>query len=242
MTRVKICGCTRAADAVAAAEAGADFVGIMFAESRRRVSVHEASLIARALGPPLSDLGQREPPPLHPGSYLTPEAWFAHGAQALDRLLARKRPLVVGVFQDQPLDEVNDMAGEAGIDLVQFSGNETWSDCLLSARQAIKVVHELPGMKATDVLDRVEPGAALAFMLDGSHGTGRPGDWHVARDLGSRLPFWLAGGLTPDNVGDVVQAVRPWAVDVSSGVETDGLKDARKIDAFIRAASAAVAA
>ena len=61
---------------------------------------------------------QDEPPPLHPGEFETVDAWFSHGAEALERLLARKRPLVVGVFEDQDVEEVNEIADETGIDLV----------------------------------------------------------------------------------------------------------------------------
>jgi len=234
MTRVKICGCMRVADAVAAAEAGADFVGIIFAQSRRQVSVEEAALIARAVGAPLEAVEQEEPPPLHPGRFESAEAWFAHGAEALDRLLGRKRPLVVGVFEDQAIAHVNEVADEVGLDLVQLSGSEPWEDCLLSTRQAIKVVP--PRMSAASVFAYARAGAALALMLDESRGTGTSGDWSVAASVAERLPIWLAGGLTPDNVADVIARVRPWAVDVSSGVETGGAKDAGKIAAFVRAA------
>jgi phosphoribosylanthranilate isomerase len=73
-------------------------------------------------------------------------------------------------------------------------------------------------------------------MLDPSHGSGIAGDRAVAAEIAAEMPIWLAGGLTPDNVGDVIKAVRPWCVDVSTGVETDGAKDPAKIAAFIRAA------
>jgi phosphoribosylanthranilate isomerase len=239
MTRIKICGCMRIADAVAAAEAGADFIGIMFAQSRRRVSPEEAALIVRAVGTPLREMEQDEPPPMHPGRYPTVEAWFQHGAEALDRLLARKRPLVVGVFQDQPIDEVNQIADESGIDLIQLSGDEPWSDCLVANRQAIKVLHERPGMTAAEISAYIQPDAALAFMLDPSHGTGATGDWTIARDVAERIPLWLAGGLTPGNVAAAITAVGPWCVDVASGVETNGAKDPAKIAAFIAAAKQA---
>jgi phosphoribosylanthranilate isomerase/REP element-mobilizing transposase RayT len=236
VTRVKICGCMRVADAVAAAEAGADFIGIMFvAESRRRVSPEEAALISAAAGAPMRDVEQDEPSPLHPGKFSTPEAWFTHGAEALDRLLARKRPLVVGVFADQPIDEVNEIAEEAALDLVQLSGNEPWSDCLVATRQAIKVLRQRPETTVADVMAYTQPGAALGFMLDPSSGSGTAGDLAVARGVAARMPIWLAGGLTPETVAETIGTVRPWLVDVSSGVETDGAKDPAKIAAFVRA-------
>ena len=235
MTRVKICGCMRVADAIAAADAGADFIGVMFADSRRRVSPQEASQIVRAVGTPLREMEQDEPPPLHPGRFNTIDSWFAHGAEALDRLLARKRPLVVGVFEDQDPEEINEIAEETGIDLVQLSGGEPWSDCLLVNRPAINGLRPQPGASAAEILTGVEPGAAIAFMLDPSHGTGTMADWDAAADVADRLPLWLAGGLSPDNVARAIRAVRPWAVDVSSGVEVDGAKDAARIAAFIAA-------
>jgi phosphoribosylanthranilate isomerase len=239
MTRVKICGCMRVADAEAAAEAGADFIGMIFApNSRRRMSPEEASLIVRAVGTPLGEMEQDDPPPTHPGRFPTLEAWFQHGAEALDRLLARKRPLVVGVFEDQPIEEVNEIADETGIDLLQFAGSEPWSDCLLAKRQAIKVVNPPSGVSAADLIAGIEPEAALAIMLDPSSGRGAAADWAVARDVSSRIPIWLAGGLSPDNVDAAIRQVRPWAVDVSTGVETERVKDPAKIAAFVRAAKA----
>jgi phosphoribosylanthranilate isomerase len=237
MTRIKICGGMKIADAVAASEAGADFIGIMFApSSRRRQTVEEAALIVRAVGTPLREMEQDDPPPLHPGSFVTIDEWFAHGAEALDRLLARKRPLVVGVFADQDIEDINQIADETGIDLIQLSGEEPWSDSLLANRQVIKVLRQRPGMASADIMSQVEPGAALAFMLDPSSGTGAMGDWQSAAEVAARIPIWLAGGLAPENVAEAIRTVRPWAVDVSSGVETDGAKDPSKIAAFVRAA------
>lgn len=237
MTRVKICGCVRAADAVAAAEAGADFIGLMFAEdSRRRVSMEEARSIVSLLGPPLREIEQTEPPPLHPGTNGEIASWFAHGADALERLLKRKRPLVVGVFADQPIEVVNELADEAGIDLIQLSGNEPWSDCLLANRQTINVVRTRDGMTASEIVAGTEAGGALALMLDPSSGSGTRGDWATAGEVASRMPIWLAGGLTPGNVAEAIAAVHPWCVDASTGLETEGSKDAAKIAAFVRAA------
>lgn len=245
----------RVEDALAAAEAGADFVGLVFAESRRRLEPDEAGDIVRALGEPLSQRELTEPPSLHragepgPGSTEAPapagvEEWFRQGTAALERLLERKRPLTVGVFAGQGLETVNAIADECRLDLVQLSGDESWQDCLLIARQVIRVVHVEQGAGAGDVLGGVEAGTAIACLLDTAAeslygGTGRTLDWSVARDVAARLPVVLAGGLTPENVVEAVRTVRPWGVDVSSGVETGGRKDAQKIRAFVQAAKGA---
>jgi phosphoribosylanthranilate isomerase len=232
MTRVKICGCMKAADAVAAAGAGADFIGILFApKSRRRLEPQEAAQIVRAVGAPLREIEQDEPPPLHPNRAGGAKEWFWHGADALDRMLARKRPLVVGVFEDQPIEEVNEIADEAGIDLIQLSGDEPWDDCMLANRPVINAVH---GAAAIDLAALAADGP-IALMLDASRGTGAAADLAAATDLAAQIPVWLAGGLAPDNVRDAIRAVRPWLVDVSTGVEINGMKDADKIAAFITA-------
>lgn len=240
MTHVKICGCMRVDDALAAKEAGADFVGIVFAPgSRRRLSTEDAQAIVAAMGMPLRELEQTEPPPLYRGPEGDPVEWFRHGADALERLLARKRPLTVGVFQDQSPEEMNTIADECGLDLVQLSGHEAWADCLLANRQVIKGVDVLPGASADDVLTGLQTGSAVACLLDISRGRGIALDRAVAAEVAARMPVWLAGGLTPDNVADAVREVRPWAVDASSGLETDGAKDAGKIRAFVAAAKEA---
>lgn len=252
MTHVKICGCKRVEDALTAAEAGADFVGLVFAESRRRLEPDEAWDIVRALGEPLSQRELTEPPSLHRAGSVEAavpegvEEWFRQGAAALERLLERKRPLTVGVFAGQDLEAVNAIADECGLDLVQLSGDESWQDCLLIARQVIKVTHVGQGAASADVLRRIEAGTAIACLLDTASegvygGSGRRMDWTVAREVSARLPTVLAGGLAPENVGEAVRAVRPWGVDVSSGVEAGGEKDAAKIRAFVRAAKGAQA-
>jgi phosphoribosylanthranilate isomerase len=239
VTYVKICGCMRVDDALAAAGAGADFVGLVFAESRRRLSSEQALQIVRALGTPLRELGQAEPPPLYHGDAADVAAWFHHGADALERLLARKRPLTVGVFEDQPLEQVDAIADEAGLDLIQLTGGESWQDCLLANRQVIKVVNAEAFASAEELLASLEPGTAIACLLDSSRGRGRRADWSLAREVAARLPLILAGGLTPENVAEAVRLVRPWAVDVSTGVETDGAKDPDKIRDFVAAAKEA---
>ena len=237
MTRVKICGCMRVEDALAAKEARADFVGLMFApNSRRRLSIEEAQAIVNALGEPLREVEQDAPPPLRRGPEGDAVAWFRHGAEALERLLARQRPLTVGVFENQPLEEANTIADECDLDLIQLSGHESWADCLLANRQVIKAVELPAGASAHEALSKLEAGSAIACLIDVSRGRGVEADRPSAAALAARLPVWLAGGLTPENVGGIVREVQPWAVDVSSGVETDDAKDAVKIRAFVQEA------
>jgi phosphoribosylanthranilate isomerase len=224
----------RVADAVAAAEAGADFIGIIFADSRRRVSLEEAAQIAAAVGEPMRDIEQPAPvrPTRESSAGIAP--WFSEGAAALDRLLTRKRPLVVGVFEDQPIEDVNDIADQVGLDLVQLSGNESWSECLLANRQVVKVVRPDATLSGA-VRPAIEAGTAIAVMLDASRGTGVSADRRIAKMLAAELPLWLAGGLDPQNVAGAISAIHPWCVDVSSGVETHGAKDPAKIAAFVDA-------
>jgi len=244
VTLVKICGNRTPEDVIAAAEAGADFVGMIFADSSRRVDVAQAQAMVRALGEPLDEHEMDVPPPMQAHVREQVTDWFRHGAHVIEAHLEVKRPLTVGVFADQPIAEVNEIALEAGVDLVQLSGDESWEDCLLVARPVIQVVHVSPLDSPSDPMRFVEPGFALALMLDSAHGqyrggTGRAFDWDVARDVASRIPMMLAGGLAPENVGEAIVRVRPWAVDVSSGIERDGQKDPALVRAFIEAARAA---
>jgi phosphoribosylanthranilate isomerase len=213
----------------------------MFAPmSQRRVELEDASEIVRALGTPLADLEMETPPAVFRSENPDLRAWFEHGAEALGRLLERKRPLTVGVFAGNDPDEINEIVDECGIDLIQLSGGEPWGNCLLANRQVIKALHVRGDDDATSAMARMEAGSAMAVLLDHSEpgrfgGTGRALDWQVAAGISASMPVWLAGGLTPENVAQAIGAVRPWAVDVSSGVETEGVKDAAKVRAFIAA-------
>jgi phosphoribosylanthranilate isomerase len=240
MTLVKICGNRTPDDVLAAAAAGADFVGMIFAESKRQVNVDEAQAMVRALGAPLAEHELAMPPPAQPHVREELEPWFRHGAEVVEAYLGVKRPLTVGVFADQPIDEVNELAEEAGVDLVQLSGDERWEDCLLVTRQVIQIVHVSPLDSPSDPFEGVQPGFAIALGLDSAHGpyrggTGHTFDWEVALRVSERIPIMLMGGLSPDNVAEAIQAVEPWIVDVSSGTETDGVKDHDRVRAFVDA-------
>lgn len=211
MIAVKICGIRQVEHALVAAEAGADYIGIVFAPSGRRMEPDAARILVREL-----------------------------------RRRASRPPQVVGVFVNAPVDEVERVAALCALDYVQLSGDETLDDARRIKRPVIKAVHVRPGTDATALeaaLRRVQD-AGLLPMLDARAGeayggSGRAFDWGLVGDLSARYRFLLAGGLTPENVGEAVRRVRPWGVDVSSGVETDGVKDAARIRAFVQAARAA---
>jgi phosphoribosylanthranilate isomerase len=240
VTLVKICGVRDVDVAMAAAEGGADFVGLMFAESRRRVTPQECYDVVQALkerrtqgrdaefdGPGRGDVSGR--------------TWFGVWADAIEQAAARWRPLIVGVFADMDADEVNDIASTAGLDLVQLSGGETQCYIERIERPVLRAIHVGAQDSAFDVFDAITPGAAAGLLLDKASaaargGTGEAIDWEVAAEVARRTPFLLAGGLTPETVAEAVRVAAPWGVDVSSGVETDGRKDKDKVRAFIRAA------
>jgi len=149
--------------------------------------------------------------------------------------------LRVGLFLDQDRSEIEQVVSSVPLDLLQFHGCETEQQCS---------IYKLPWLKAVSMenagsvkqAERDYPGAA-GLLLD-SHargkrgGSGRLFDWSLSGS--AEKPIWLAGGLNADNVGQAIHAVRPYAVDVSSGVETQpGIKDAAKMKAFVKAVKVA---
>lgn len=201
-TRVKICGITRVEDALAAVEAGADAIGLVFyAPSPRGVKITQAAEISNKIPAFVS---------------------------------------VVGLFVDATPDFVREVLAEVSLDVLQFHGEETPEYC----RQ-----FDLPYMKAIRVkadtnlvqyaLDFHD---AKALLLDTytegmAGGTGHVFDWNlIPKDLPHTVV--LAGGLNSENVTQAIKQVRPYAVDVSGGVElTKGIKSAEKIVAFIQGVS-----
>jgi len=210
MLKVKICGITSKEQALAAAEAGADYVGLVFAPSKRQLTVEQALLITKAL-----------------------RAWRGE----------RLSPEIVGVFVNRPAEEVNRLAHLCHLDVVQLSGDETLKHCLTINLPVIKAVHVPPQgdveaiEKSLSCLQELGLLPLLDAAVPGKYGgTGRTFNWELARSLAPTYAFLLAGGLGPHTVGQAIRTVRPWGVDVSSGVETKGLKDIGKIKAFIAAA------
>lgn len=199
--RVKICGITRVEDALAAAAAGADAIGLVFyAKSPRAVDIEQAREILAALPPFVTS---------------------------------------VGLFVDAERSELERILASVPLDLLQFHGDESVQQCEAFGRPYIKALRVKAG---DDIAAQVAcypsaQGILLDAYVEGvPGGTGEAFDWSLIPQALSK-PLILAGGLRPDNVAEAVSRVRPYAVDVSGGVEASkGVKDVEKVDAFIRAA------
>jgi phosphoribosylanthranilate isomerase len=149
--------------------------------------------------------------------------------------------LVVGVFVDEAPERMSEIAMEVGLDWVQLSGHEEVEIAAQIDVPAIKALRfdghasEAGWSEYGDTCDRL-PVMVDAHVPGSFGGAGVVADWEAARRLAASRAVLLAGGLTPDNVADAIAAVQPWGVDVSSGVETDGVKDLDKIRRFVAAA------
>ena len=213
MTRLKVCGLRDADSALVAADEGADFLGFIFVPgTRRQLSVEEAG-------------------------YLIGEYRRRRGSGG---------PRLVGVFADQPTDDINRIVDLCGLDLTQLCGDEDpehWRSINVPIIKQVKVRDDWPREKAVaDATRRASYVLSKGHMviLDryeaGAHGgTGRSFDWGIARYVSRCHDFLMAGGLTPGNVGRAIEEASPWGVDVSSGVETDGVKDPMKVRQFAEA-------
>ena len=210
MTRIKICGISDIESAIAASEAGCDYLGMVFAPSRRQVSPENALKIVETVQ-------QLEP-----------------------------HPQIVGVFVNKPVPEVNQIANYCKLDWVQLSGDENWEYCIKIRARLIKVFHIAADARQAEISTEVWKGYSvippkqliclLDSIVEGVYGgTGIPFNWPVAKSVSEKFSVMIAGGLNPDNVLELMESTKPWAVDVSSGVETNGKKDAIKMKAFIQA-------
>lgn len=143
----------------------------------------------------------------------------------------------VALFVNPATELVRDVVAQVRPQLLQFHGEEAPEFCTQFGLPYIKAVRVGPGVDLLQYAGRYAhaKGLLLDALVDGSHGgTGAAFDWNLI-PAAFPLPLILAGGLSPDNVGEAVRRVRPWAVDVSSGVEAaKGIKDAARIVAFIR--------
>ena len=219
MTRFKICGLRDVESALAAADAGADFLGFNFVHGvRRQLTFKEGrSIIFRVA----SEVGE-------------------------------DRPGLVGLFADQDIGEVNEIIASCGLDYAQLCGSEKpdyWDQVQAKIIKQVRVkslASDQETVDATlarvkDVISRGNIALLDSYKKGALGGTGHTFDWGIAAQVAQGYDVVLAGGLAPDNVATAIRQVDPWMVDVSTGVETDGVKDSSKIRDFaevVRSASA----
>ncbi|KAJ3338048.1 bifunctional tryptophan synthase trp1 [Gonapodya sp. JEL0774] len=256
---VKICGINTVEAALTAADAGADFLGLIFAPSARQVDIFMATEIARAVSKWREEHGLQESANLRVGFSGIQESFSdvlrSSAANIGRNVQSVRRPLLVGVFSNHSHDFINRTVSKVGLDLVQFHGSESPALAGFVSVPALKAEHIAPGETAGMVETRLSTGAngpLAGYLLDTQvgdvrsqqGGSGASFDWTIARSISdSGIPFVLAGGLTPANVADAIRVARPWAVDVSSGVEVDGqkgVKDLYKIKKFVSEAKSAL--
>ncbi|HCI12730.1 MAG TPA: phosphoribosylanthranilate isomerase [Gallionellaceae bacterium] len=198
MTRIKICGITRAEDAMAVAASGADAIGLVFyAKSPRHASAEQAAQLAAVLPP-----------------FVT----------------------TVGLFVDADAAFVREVLRVVPLDVLQFHGDETPEYCAQFGRPYLKAIRVKAGVDLLQCAAQFSTAQALlldAYVAGVPGGTGATFDWGlIPRQL--PLPVILSGGLDAENVAEAIERVRPYAVDVSSGVEVGkGIKDAAKVAAFV---------
>ncbi|MGC9347843.1 MAG: phosphoribosylanthranilate isomerase [Anaerolineae bacterium] len=213
MTRVKICGITQLDDGRCATEAGADYLGFIFYPKSARYIA-----------------------PAHAGAIV----------QALRAEFGPRTPTMVGVFVNEPMAGVAAIVNEANLDLVQLHGDESPATVAQLRPHAFKALRPRTLDEAKRALEAYASGGPVGnkrpdLLVDAYHptergGTGHRADLEIATWLASRCRLLLAGGLRPENVRDAIVSIRPWGVDVSSGVEkAKGVKDHQRVRAFVRA-------
>ncbi len=156
------------------------------------------------------------------------------GRDKLLQLVGRLDPRIpaVGVFVDEPLGLVSELA-DTVLDMVQLHGNEE-NPYIARLRELVDIpICQAIRVRTPDDARRANESKADIVLLDSGAGSGRAFDWSLIQ--GVERPFILAGGLDPQNVGEAIDRFHPWGVDMSSGIETDRLKDPRKIRAAVAA-------
>lgn len=217
--KVKICGITRLEDALIAAESGADLLGLNFYEpSPRSIDIEAATVLC----------------------------------DTLRDKLGNDCPTLVGLFVNMAIGDISIITEKVGLDFAQLNGDET-EDMLRELRgigfKSIRPINMNMALDDIQYFSAIMPNdeRVPSLLLDAYHpklygGTGEQASEEVALAIKERVPrMMLAGGLNPDNVADRIKSIRPWGVDVASGVEDGepGIKSTKKIRAFIKAAKEA---
>ena len=216
--KVKICGLRDGDSAFVAASSGADYLGVVLVEGvRRQLSPFHAQEVVRDFRIRARD----------------------HRVKRL----RQKGPQVVGLFRNQDARWVNKTAQQVDLDFVQLNGEEDEAYMRAMWKPVIRQVRIKSDMSREELSDLVDHHLSHDRIVlldrydeDQPGGTGKTFDWSIAEAIASREGVLLAGGLDTQNVQSAIQQLNPWGVDVSTGVETDGIKDHSKIRAFVETA------
>ncbi|CAO3643042.1 unnamed protein product [Cunninghamella echinulata] len=250
---VKICGIGSVDAAVEAAQAGADFIGLIFVQkSKRCVSLELAKDIVQAVHQVHSSSDDSNSNNNKEQlESIKSQDWFDVQKYLLEQ--RSRKPLVVGVFVNQSVEYMTKVATTVGLDLIQLHGTESIELARFLPVPVIKAFHIDDDTNMTGLIPHItQPGYHNVVLLDAKvsslpsdqqGGRGVSFDWSIARQVVQYkrstsshhrdFPIALAGGLDPTNVAKAIRQVNPWVVDVSSGVETDGKKDLSKIREFV---------
>ena len=207
MTRVKICGIREEVHALAAAEAGADFIGLVFAPSQRQITPAQAKKIA-------STLKRSDSATEVVGVFVNMPASMVNKIADLCRL----------DWVQLSGDESWEYCTELAKPIIKAVRADKLKQIAADLAAGEKILYNRKHLYLIDTLTKGKYG-----------GTGKTFDWSLAREVAEQFPVIIAGGLTPENVAQAIKVAAPWGVDVSSGVETGGTKDIAKIRAFIEA-------
>jgi len=210
MTRVKICGLSEIEHALAAVQAGADYLGLVFAPSRRQITLERASQIVEAIS-----LSKPHPPVV--GVFVNA------AAQEVNHIADYCRLDWVQLSGDETWHYCQEIERPI-IKAIHISADKTTDEVLteIEAGYQLSLKQELVCLLDSEVIDVYG-------------GTGQTFDWQLAKEVSAKFPVIIAGGLTPTNVEKLVMEIQPWGVDVSSGVETNRVKSIDKIRTFIKA-------
>lgn len=140
---------------------------------------------------------------------------------------------LVGVFVDEPLEDIKNIADKGLIDVIQLHGKESDDDVKRIKKETNKQVIKAFKITTKEDIKKAEKSSADIVLLDAGTGTGESFDWQLV--IGIKRDYILAGGLDPYNVSDAINELHPYGVDVSSGIETDGRKDKYKMKEFVEA-------
>lgn len=199
--KIKLCGVKRPEDIAYMNEFRPDYIGLVFAGTKRRVTQEFAAALAKRL-----DAGIRK----------------------------------TGVFVNEPSERIVRTAKLVGLDAVQLHGSESAEEIetLRNLLPDVEIWKAVRLKDQTSIPEALKLGADLllldSFSATEFGGTGKTADFNLIRKANLTVPYFLAGGLNPDNIGPIVRKLSPYGVDLSSGIETDGKKDCAKIEQIMR--------